>query len=76
MLITITERKFQSVADGGPRGAYLRTRQFIAIREPVKTYGNPAAFGQPYDGRGLPFRRAEITTLVTPNITTTTSRAH
>ncbi len=50
-------------ADDG--AAFLRKRQFITVRIPTLTYGGvPDA--QPLDGRNLPFKAVETTTLVTP----------
>lgn len=66
--LTITERKFETVS--GVRGAYLRQRQFIIVRQPVKQYGDAEgkALGQPHDGKAFPFRSVRITTLVTPDL--------
>ncbi len=62
-LIKVTERKFERV--GAQTIAYLRQRMFIVVREPEKVY---PAFGQPNEGRAIPFRRAQITTVTTPNL--------
>lgn len=44
--------------------AFLRKREFITVRIPTVTYGG--AVGQHVQGRNLPFKAAETTTLVTP----------
>lgn len=62
-LVKVTERKFLQV--GTQNIAYLMQRMFIVIREPEKTY---PAFGQPFEGRYMPFRKVQITSLVTPNL--------
>jgi hypothetical protein len=75
-LVTITERKFQRSPVTGKVTAYLRQRIYILVRQPIKSYeyydehnkyqaGAPC---QPFQGRKLPFRSVEITTLVTPNL--------
>ncbi|MEM7546211.1 MAG: hypothetical protein AAF367_11795 [Pseudomonadota bacterium] len=61
-LITITERKFETMPGGG-RGAYLRTREFIVVRERLKTY--PLS-GQAFQGRDFPLTEIEILTEATP----------
>lgn len=68
-LIEVTERKFHVVKTGsqsGYRGAFLRKRTFIVVRQPEMTY--PAHTSQPHGGRKMPFKSARITTLVTPNL--------
>ena len=57
-LVKVTERKFKDEANRV--GAYLMQRMFIVPREHLKTY--------PRDDRGMPFKRVEITTRVTPDI--------
>ena len=73
-LIKVTERQIRH--NVGKPLAYLVQHMFIVVREPVKDYtGVPAdpfvtgAVGgfQHYD-RYLPFRRIQLTTLVTPDI--------
>ncbi|MDO8586001.1 MAG: hypothetical protein Q7T82_03080 [Armatimonadota bacterium] len=62
--ITITERKFQD-SPSGKRCAFLRQREFIIVREPVKEY---PVMGQTDGARRFPFRRIQIVSLVTPNL--------
>jgi hypothetical protein len=57
-LVKVTERKFEDEVNRV--GAYLMQRMFIVVREHVKTY--------PVDDRGMPYKRVEITTTVTPDI--------
>ena len=57
-LIKVTERKFKE--QNGLVIAYLFQRMFIVVREPVKLF----AAGD----RGMPFKRVQLTTLVTPDI--------
>jgi hypothetical protein len=57
-LVKVTERKFKT--QGSLVVAHLFQRNFIVVREPVKTFAD--------DDRGMPFKRVEITTLVTPTI--------
>jgi hypothetical protein len=64
-LIKITERKFQQTPKSKRQAAYLRQRMFIVVREPEKGY---AAFGQPHDGRKIPFLSLRTTTLITPSL--------
>jgi hypothetical protein len=68
-LFTVTERKLEPAF--GDVGAYLRQRQFIIVREPVKDYG--ATTAQPNDGRDWPFASVRLTTLVTPTLDGETS---
>jgi len=63
-LVKVSERKFESQADGG-RAAVLRQRFFIIVREPVRTYPGQ---NQAFEGRDFPFRSVEILTKVTPNL--------
>lgn len=59
-LVKISERKFQHTSDkpAADQSAYLRTRMFIMVRQPVKTH----------DRRDFPFTRTEVKPLVTPSI--------
>jgi type VI protein secretion system component Hcp len=57
-LIKVTERKFEE--QGSFVGAYLRQRMFIVVREPVKMFD--------VGDRGMPFKKVQLTTLVTPDI--------
>jgi hypothetical protein len=74
VLIEETKRTFEmSAADPstgqGTYGAYLRKRQFIVIRQPVKDYpADGGAYGSANNQRQWPFRQIEITTLVTPDL--------
>lgn len=63
-LISITERKFET-APGGGRGAYLRKRQFIIVRERLRRF--PVS-GQAFGGLDFPLTEVEIQTQVTPPI--------
>ena len=61
VLITITERKIQTIEKGrnaGRPAAVLRQRQFIVVREPQRSYDDP----------DIPLKRVRITTEVTPNL--------
>jgi hypothetical protein len=58
-LIKVTERKFRDTPDGGI-GAYLIQHMFIVVRDPVRTFAD--------DVRGMPLKRIELTTRVTPDI--------
>lgn len=64
---TISERQIRP-AGTNPPSAYLVQRIFITLREPVKRFGVAEAPRQPHDGRGLPFRSVEVTTLTTPDL--------
>jgi hypothetical protein len=57
-LVKVTERKFKE--NGGLIVANLFQRFFLIVREPVKWFDA--------NDRGMPFKRVEITTLVTPDI--------
>lgn len=59
-LVKITERKFQPVpnATDGQRAAYLRTRMFVIVRQPIIDHNH----------NGFPFRQVTLKTLVTPSI--------
>jgi len=63
-LITITERKFKT--KNGRRYAYLMQKQYIKVREPIKTYNFPS---NGVRDRSFPFKKIEMKTLVTPPIT-------
>lgn len=60
-LIVVTERKFKT--QGGRRYAYLMQKQYIKVREPVKTYLFPS---NGVRDRMFPFKKVELKTLVTP----------
>jgi hypothetical protein len=65
-LVKVTERKFQPIAAGATeRIAVLRQRFFIVVREPVREYDGG---GHEFHGNNFPFRRVEILTRVTPNL--------
>ena len=66
-LITITERKFKTT--NGRRYAYLMQKQYIKVREPVKTYNFPS---NGVRDRSFPFKKIEMKTLITPPITQAT----
>jgi hypothetical protein len=57
-LVKVTERKFKE--NGGLIVANLFQRFFLIVREPEKRFDR--------SDRGMPFKRVEITTLVTPDI--------
>lgn len=57
-LVKVTERKFKD--NGGLIVANLFQRFFLIVREPTKWFDR--------NDRGMPFKRVEITTLVTPDI--------
>jgi hypothetical protein len=63
--ITISERRFETL--DGQTGGFLRKEQFIAVRQPTKSYIN--APGQPFGGRAWPFPSLTFTTLMTPPLT-------
>lgn len=60
-LIVITERKFKTT--NGRRYAYLMQKQFIKVREPIKTYNFPS---NGVRNRSFPFKKVELKTLTTP----------
>ncbi|MFK7849046.1 MAG: hypothetical protein AB8G77_27405 [Rhodothermales bacterium] len=63
-LVRITERKFQEHPnDDDANVAYLMQRRFIIVRNPEKLIG---VSGSAAEQRQMPFKRAEITTLITP----------
>lgn len=49
--------------------AYLFQKQFIVVRQPVKSY--PGHGDDRYEGRRSPFREVRLTTTVTPDLPTT-----
>ena len=60
--IYITDREFQADRPGSTV-AYLVTREYIVVTEPVVTYtGDP---DEPYGGRGNPIRSVEVKTVTT-----------
>lgn len=63
-LVSITERRFENAPAGG-RGAYLRKRQFIIVRERVRRF---PVTGQAFGGIDFPLTEVEIQTQVTPPI--------
>ncbi|MGO9661018.1 MAG: hypothetical protein ACLP7F_22025 [Acidimicrobiales bacterium] len=63
--VTITDREFQVDPDGDVV-AYLVTKEYIVVTEPVMTYTGDAH--EPYAGRGNPLRRVEVKTVTTPPI--------
>lgn len=65
-LIKVTERKLQPIPAGTARGAYLRQRFFIVVRQPRLTY--PETAPQPSSGRQMPYKTVELKTLVTPTL--------
>lgn len=62
-LVRITERKFEP--RGAGRVAVLRQRAFIIVREPVREY---TGSNQQHEGRDFPFRRIEILTKRSPDL--------
>jgi len=65
-LVKVTERRFESMTPDSPeRVALLRQRFFIVVREPVRFY---TGAGHEHDGNNFPFRRVEILTRVTPDL--------
>ncbi|MFF7726952.1 hypothetical protein [Streptomyces sp. NPDC008001] len=69
VLVTVTERKF---AD--PRAAYLIQREFVVVREPLRTYDPTIPLPASADPAGdltnvlFPFRSVRIDTVVTPDL--------
>ncbi len=66
--VQITERKFKTAPGTGRPTAYLLTRTFIVIREPVKTYEFADFPGKSYRSRQTPFKRVEFKTTISPPI--------
>ena len=62
-LVKITEREFEP--SDREIVAYLRQRIYIICREPEKIFKGEHSARQ---GRGMPFKRVRITTMVTPNL--------
>ena len=70
-LITITERIFEEVTiePGGVRMlALLKQREFIVVREPLRSYTGREKDSFPSHGRKFPYQQLRMTTLVTPNL--------
>ncbi len=68
VLITITERKFQE-RNPGMKGAWLRKRRFIVVREPERSYPLPpesAGFQTADFRRQMPLGSVRMVTRVTP----------
>jgi hypothetical protein len=61
VLVNETQRR---IASNGV--AYLFQKDFIVVREPVKTY--PGYGDEKYEGRRSPFREVRLTTTVTPDL--------
>lgn len=61
VLVNETQRR---IAGNGV--AYLFQKDFIVVREPVKTY--PGYGDEKYEGRRSPFREIRLTTTVTPDL--------
>ena len=71
VLITVSERKFQevSIKPGESRTlALVKQREFIVIREPVKSYTGREKDSFPSRGRRFPYQQLRVTTLVTPDL--------
>ena len=69
VLIQITERKIERPLAGGPMVALLRYREFIVVKEPIKTYPGPGQEQLSFSkGRNFPFQSLRISTLITPNL--------
>lgn len=67
-LVKVTERKFRTVESrttGKRRIAYLFQRYFIVVRQRRLDYGGEL---HRKEGKAFPFRRVDITTLITPNL--------
>ena len=67
-LIKVTERKFITAPSGPFNGtpfAYLRQHMYVVVRQPTLTYPDTAFANQ---GREMPLKMAQLTTLVTPDI--------
>ena len=74
-LVTITERIFASDSFGDVV-AYLRQRQFVVVRQPVVDLtAVPFTSVPPSLARQSPFRRIELTTLVSPDLDLSSSAA-
>ncbi|MDR4492866.1 MAG: hypothetical protein R3B74_00215 [Nitrospirales bacterium] len=69
VLIQISERKIERPIPDGPLVALLRYREFIVVKEPIKTYPGPGQEQLSFSkGRNFPFQSLRITTLITPNL--------
>ena len=68
VLVEETQRKFDQDPSGNYTVAYLRKREYVVVKGPVKQYGDGNAHGCQFDERQWPFRTVEITTLVTPDL--------
>lgn len=69
-LVKVTERiiapdQAKSKSNKHRYTAFLQQRMFIRVAEPTKQYG---AIGQPFRGRGFPFRSVTLLSTVTPDI--------
>ncbi len=67
-LVRVTERKFQRIPKGkasGQVGAFLRTRMFLVIKQPLRDYKLPD--GKNFDKR-FPFTTIRIKSLITPDL--------
>lgn len=69
--ITITDREFQvgsasALAEVPEVVAYLVTKEYIVVTEPVLSYAGDSH--EPSGGRGNPLRTVEVKTLITPPI--------
>lgn len=64
-LVKVTERRFEQSPSSGMPVAYLRQYMYVVVREPEKNYEQE---GLADEGRGMPFTRIRLTTLVTPHI--------
>jgi hypothetical protein len=64
-LVKVTERRFEEAPDTRAPVAYLRQYMYLVVREPEKDYRRE---GLEHDGRGMPLKRVQLTTLVTPHI--------
>lgn len=63
--VVVTERKFVKLRTGDYTDtAYLWTRNFVVVKEPLKTYDNIQASLQ----RGFPFKSVRFKTTTTPNL--------
>ncbi len=72
--VQVTERKFRTEPGSSRPVAYLLQRNFIVIREPVRTYDFADYPGKAYRARQMPFKKVEFKTLITPPISTTAAQ--
>ena len=63
--IQVTERTIEPMPEGSAT-AYLRTRAFLVVREPVKTFTDASASAN--QARAMTYKRITITTSSTPNL--------